>query len=70
MDLLFETISAYATVGLSLGITGELTALGKIWVVFLMFMGRLGPLTIAFALSSRRQSQRLYSFPEETILIG
>ena len=49
-DLLFEVASALGTVGLSRGVTGDLTDLGKIVVIGLMFVGRLGPLTFGLAL--------------------
>jgi trk system potassium uptake protein TrkH len=52
-DLLFETASALGTVGLSTGITATLSGLGKVIVCVLMFIGRLGPLTFAIALSTR-----------------
>jgi len=54
MDVLFETTSAFGTVGLSLGITPELSVLGKILIIFLMFAGRVGILTIAFALARQQ----------------
>ena len=49
-DLLFECASALGTVGLSRGVTGDLTDLGKLVVTALMFIGRLGPLTFGLAL--------------------
>lgn len=51
-DVVFEAVSALGTVGLSRGVTGELTSLGKLLVVVLMFAGRLGPLTLGLALFS------------------
>ncbi len=66
--LLFETISAVATVGLSLGATPALTALGKTIVVALMFIGRIGPLSLALILARRRPSQVRY--PQARILVG
>lgn len=65
----FETISAFGTVGLSLGMTPYLSEFGKIAVIGLMFVGRVGPLTVAFALSGRK-SKPNYQFPEERILLG
>ena len=52
-DIFFEAASALRTVGLSTGITSTLSALGKIIVCVLMFVGRLGPLTFAIALSAK-----------------
>ncbi|MDA1354349.1 MAG: hypothetical protein O3A01_07800 [bacterium] len=69
MGTYFETISAFGTVGLSLGMTPFLSEFGKIAVIGLMFVGRVGPLTVAFALS-RRKSKPNYKFPEERILLG
>jgi len=65
----FEAFSAMGTVGLSLGITPELTATGRIVITLLMFIGRLGPLTLAFGLvpSSRERGVRL---PRSRIMIG
>lgn len=69
MKLAFEAVSAFGTVGLSLGATPELSSLGKIIIIILMFVGRLGPLTIAFALI-KKQSKAKFRYPEEKILIG
>jgi trk system potassium uptake protein len=66
---LFETVSAFGTVGLSLGITKDLSNVGRIAIMILMFIGRLGPLTIAFALS-RQKPKTNYSYPEENVLIA
>ena len=51
--LLFEATSALGTVGLSMGVTGDLTALGKLAIILLMFAGRLGPLSFGSALFLR-----------------
>ena len=67
--LLFETVSALGTVGLSLGITADLDAVGKTIIVFLMFVGRLGPLTIALAVGER-QATRGFRYSEERIVVG
>jgi trk system potassium uptake protein TrkH len=68
MQLLFEMVSAFGTVGLSTGITAELGTLSKIIIVLTMFIGRIGPLTIASIWSFRPKSNVKYS--EETITIG
>jgi len=68
-NILFETVSAVATVGLSTGITGELTNMGKILIMILMFIGRLGPLTIGYALVFGNKPQN-YTYAEERIMIG
>ncbi len=69
LSILFETTSAFGTVGLSLGITSELTEFGKIVIMLTMFAGRVGPLTLAMALGSRA-NKALVKFPEERILVG
>lgn len=68
LDLLFETMSAFATAGLSTGITSQLTDIGKMILSALMFIGKLGPLTLAFAISTRKIKKFHYS--EENIMIG
>jgi len=67
VQVVFETISAFATVGLSLGITAKLTAFSKIVLIFVMFIGRLGPLTIVTSWTTKHHNLR---FIEEDILIG
>jgi len=69
LNILFETVSAFATVGLSTGITGSLSAVGKIGIILLMFLGRLGPLTMLTA-SSGRERQSNISYPEASVMIG
>lgn len=65
----FEAMSALATVGLSTGITPDLSTPGKVLIAFAMFFGRIGPLMAAYALQ-RRQEVRRYRFPEARINIG
>ncbi|WP_042208334.1 TrkH family potassium uptake protein [Paenibacillus durus] len=67
--LLFEATSAFGTVGMSMGLTPELSPLGKLVIIITMFIGRLGPLTLAFALAQRNKKQK-YRYPEEKLLIG
>ncbi|NLU68667.1 TrkH family potassium uptake protein [Streptomyces sp. HNM0574] len=66
---LFEVISAFATVGLSTGITPELPGFEQVLLIVLMFVGRLGPITVASALALRARV-RLYDLPEERPVIG
>lgn len=66
---LFEVISAFATVGLSTGITADLPAGGQLLLIALMFIGRLGPITVASALALRERPI-LYRLPEERPIIG
>ncbi|MDQ6596588.1 Ktr system potassium transporter B [Bacillus salipaludis] len=67
--ILFETISAFGTVGLSEGLTGNLSPLGRLLITLMMFIGRLGPLTMAFALMLNKKEGKL-KYAEEKILIG
>jgi len=69
LPCLFEAISAFATVGLSMGITPDLSLPGKIVVIVTMFFGRLGPLTIAMALATRGPKEQ-FRYPEEKLLVG
>ena len=69
LDLLFETVSAFGTVGLSAGVTPELSIAGRFVIAITMFAGRLGPLTLTLGLI-QRQRPSTYRFPEETIRIG
>lgn len=69
VDILFETVSAFATVGLSTGITPHLSISGKVLLSILMFIGRLGPLTIGYAFANRTIPAR-YKYAEERIMIG
>ncbi|MEW6446732.1 MAG: TrkH family potassium uptake protein [Bacillota bacterium] len=68
LRLLFEAVSAFGTVGLSTGITPELTPVGRVVIIMTMFVGRLGPLTVAFALAERRRAA--FRHPEEQIIVG
>lgn len=67
--VLFEVISAFATVGLSTGITDDLPVAGQLLLVLLMFAGRLGPITFATALALREHG-RAYELPKERPIIG
>lgn len=67
--ILFEVISAFATCGLSVGLSGELPPTGKYVLSALMFAGRIGPISLASALAIRQRRQ-LYRFPDETPIIG
>lgn len=67
--IFFEAVSAFATVGLSMGLTPELSEYGKIIIVFTMFAGRLGPLTLAFAVAKKRKEDH-YRYPAGKVMIG
>ncbi|MBN2429024.1 MAG: potassium transporter [Deltaproteobacteria bacterium] len=65
----FEAVSAFATVGLSIGGTGQLFPLGKVIIILLMFIGRVGLLTVAFSIARRSRGEGvLYS--QENIMVG
>lgn len=71
MDVaLFEVVSAFATCGLSLGLTSSLNVFGRLIIILMMLWGRLGALTIVIALLQRKTSEQLVQYPEETVLIG
>jgi trk system potassium uptake protein TrkH len=69
LDLLFETTSAFATVGLSRGITPNLSNFGKTLIILTMYFGRVGPLTMAFAFSKKDKSGN-YRYSEGNIMVG
>ncbi len=68
-SVFFETVSAFGTVGLSMGITDQLPRIDKIILSAVMFVGRLGPLTLILALTSGKKEINI-KYPEEHIMIG
>ncbi|WP_420852583.1 TrkH family potassium uptake protein [Secundilactobacillus similis] len=66
----FEVLAAFGTTGISLGLTPHLTFLGKIIIMFLMFIGRVGLYTVMFSILNADRKQRGYRYPEESVLIG
>lgn len=69
LDVLFETTSAFATVGLSRGITPELSSMGKLIITLTMYAGRVGPLTMAFAFAQKNKIKK-YRYAEGNIIVG
>ena len=69
IDILFEVFSAFATLGLSLGITPHLSTIGKIFIIITMIIGRIGALTLVLALWRKHENPE-FSYPEERILLG
>ena len=70
LDIIYETVSATATVGLSRNLTPSLNLAGKIIIIATMYFGRVGPISLAVALGSKGESQNLVSDPPEEICIG
>jgi trk system potassium uptake protein len=68
-QVLFEVISAFATVGLSTGITADLPTAAQVLLVLLMYLGRIGPLTLASGLALRERARR-HQLPEERTIVG
>jgi trk system potassium uptake protein TrkH len=68
LQVVFESVSAFATVGLSTGLTPDLTPFGKLLVVMLMFIGRIGPLALALAIGKRRQPG--YRLASGSVMVG
>ena len=69
MQLLYEVVSGLGTVGLTLDLTPKLTIVGKILIMIMMYLGRVGILTVMFALT-RKKDKKSYKYPEGKILIG
>jgi trk system potassium uptake protein TrkH len=69
LELAFEVFSAFSTTGLSTGVTPELGSSGKLLILCTMYVGRIGPLTLALALSGRGEPPRV-QLPSERVLIG
>lgn len=68
LPLAFEVVSAFGTVGLSMGITGELSSIGELLVSVLMFIGRIGPLTLFFLLVKPKKEH--YRYPYDQVFTG
>ena len=69
IELMFEQISAFATVGLSTGITAELSEISQVIIIVSMFLGRVGTLTFALVFSSRVISNK-YKYPKAHLMVG
>ena len=68
VEYLFETVSAFGTVGLSMGVTPKLNDLQKLAIILMMFAGRVGPLTLAF--SWYAAGKREIKYAEESVMVG
>ncbi|MCM3160138.1 TrkH family potassium uptake protein [Metabacillus litoralis] len=69
IEILFEVCSAFGTTGLSMGITPELSSIGKIVIMILMFIGRIGILTFLYLLGTKERKAN-YHYPKERVIIG
>lgn len=69
LPVFFETVSAFGTVGLSTGVTPNLSGFGRLLITLTMFVGRVGPLTMALAFAER-QRNGVYHYPKEKIMVG
>ncbi|WP_079507294.1 TrkH family potassium uptake protein [Mesobacillus jeotgali] len=67
--IFFEVVSAFSTVGLSMGLTPDLSPYGKIFILITMFAGRVGPLTLAYAVARKRKEDH-YRYPAGKVMIG
>lgn len=66
----FEVLAAFGTTGISLGLTPHLNVLGKLIIMFLMFIGRVGIYTVMFSILNANRKQPTYRYPEESVPIG
>lgn len=67
--LFYETVSALGTAGLTLGLTSELSTIGKVLIMFMMYLGRVGPLTVVLSITRKKINSGI-KYPEGKILIG
>ncbi len=70
ISIIFEVCSAFGTSGLSMGITPDLSTLGKCIIIFLMFVGRIGIILVLVLLGGRREKKVRYHYPKERVIIG
>ncbi|RDI43115.1 TrkH family potassium uptake protein [Falsibacillus pallidus] len=68
VKVLFEVVSAFGTVGVTMGLTGSLSFLGKIIIILVMFAGKLGPLTLAFLIAKPNKAN--FKYPSEEVMTG
>ena len=70
LDILYETVSATATVGLTRNLTDSLNTIGKIIIIATMYFGRVGPISLAIALNLKKQNPNIIKNPVEDISVG
>ncbi len=69
IEIIFEVCSAFGTTGLSMGITSELSTIGKCVIIFMMFVGRIGIFSFLFLMRGK-EARDLYHYPKEKVIIG
>ena len=70
LDILYETVSATATVGLTRNLTPSLNLLGKLVIIASMYLGRVGPISLAVAFTFKKQNSNIVKNPTEIISVG
>jgi trk system potassium uptake protein TrkH len=70
VNIIFEVVSAFGTVGLSRNLTPELSVVGKFAIISTMFIGRIGALTLAFAITQSDQAPSRVEYPSESLMVG
>ena len=71
IEIIYESTSAFGTVGLSLGFTPRLSSIGKVIIILTMYAGRVGPLTLAIAFAHRQlKNDAGIKYPEDKVLVG
>ena len=70
LDVLYETVSATATVGLTRNLTSSLNDIGKLIIIITMYLGRVGPISLAVAFNRNKENQSIVRNPIEEISVG
>ena len=70
LDILYEAVSATATVGLTRNLTPSLNAAGKLIIIATMYLGRIGPISLAVALNMKKENKNIIKNPTEDISVG
>jgi len=70
LDIVYETVSAAATVGLTRSLTSELNIWGRIIIIITMYLGRVGPISLMIALNTRKETKNIIKNPTEDISVG
>ena len=70
LDMFYESVSAIATVGLTRDVTGRLDTIGKLIIIFAMYAGRIGPISLALFFNTRKNDKNIRHYPEEKIRVG